>query len=119
MDLSGRLITLNGFQAIMRGPVLLARDSRFGDGFVDEAAVIQNKDNHVDLVPTAKKPDHIWMSFTAPLVLGTDLEGEGRNAKQVRFCDFASAGNTWTYESRYRVWIKQTLNVMNAAYKPY
>lgn len=119
LDLSGRLITLNGYQAIMRGPVLLARDSRFGDGFVDEAAVIQNKDNRVELVSASKKPDHVWMSFTAPLVLGTDLESEGRNAKQIHFCDFASAGNTWTYESRYRVWIKQTLNVMNAVYKPY
>jgi uncharacterized protein len=119
LDLTGRLITFNGFQAIMRGPVLLARDSRFGDGFVDEAAVIQNKENRVELVAAGKKPDHVWMSFTAPLVLGTDLEGEGRNAKQIHFCDFASAGNTWTYESRYRVWIKQTLNVMNAVYKPY
>lgn len=119
LDLSGRLISLNGFQAIMRGPVLLARDSRFGDGFVDEAAVIQNKDNRVELAPASKKPDHVWMSFTAPLVLGTDLEGEGRNPKQIHFCDFASAGNTWTYESRYRVWIKQTLNVMNAVYKAY
>ena len=119
LDMKGRLISLNGFQAIMRGPVLLARDSRFGDGFVDEAAVIQNKETHVDLVPESKKPAHIWMSFTAPLILGTDLEGEGRNPKQIHFCDFASAGNTWTYESRYRVWIKQTLNVMNAVYKPY
>jgi DUF1680 family protein len=119
LDMSGRLIKLNGYQAIMRGPVLLARDSRFGDGFVDETAIVQNKDNRVVLVQEEKKPEHIWMSFTAPLVLGTDLEGDGRNPKQIHFCDFASAGDTWTYESRYRVWIKQTLNVMNAAYKPY
>lgn len=119
LDMTGRLIKLNGYQAIMRGPVLLARDSRFADGFVDEAAIVQSKDNRVVLVQDDKKTEHIWMSFTAPLVLGTDLEGEGRNAKQVHFCDFASAGDTWTYESRYRVWIKQTLNVMNAAYKPY
>jgi hypothetical protein len=51
--------------------------------------------------------------------LGTDLEGEGRNVKQIHFCDFASAGNTWSPDSRYRVWIRQTLNVMNAVYKGY
>jgi DUF1680 family protein len=119
LDLSGRLIALNGFQAIMRGPVLLARDSRFNDGFVDEAAIVQQKNNLVELHPATGKPEHIWMSFTAPLVLGTDLEGESRNPKPVRFCDFASAGNTWSSDSRYRVWIKQTLNVMNAAYKRY
>ncbi len=119
LDMTGRLITLNGHQAILRGPVLLARDSRFDDGFVDETAIIQNKDNRVELLPSSDKPDHIWMAFTAPLVLGTDLEGEFRNPRQIHFCDFASAGNTWSYDSRYRVWIRQTLNVMNSVYKTY
>ncbi|MDP3642166.1 MAG: glycoside hydrolase family 127 protein [Bacteroidota bacterium] len=119
LDMSGRLITLNGHQAILRGPVLLARDSRFQDGFVDETAVIHHKNGFVELLPSNEKPEHIWMSFTAPLVLGTDLESEFRNPKQVHFCDFASSGNTWTSDSRYRVWIRQTLNVMNSIYKPY
>ena len=119
LDMSGRLITLNGHQAILRGPVLLARDARFDDGFVDEAAIVQHKSNLVELHPSAGKPGHIWMSFTAPLVLGTDLEGEFKQPKQIHFCDFGSAGNTWNRDSRYRVWIRQTVNVMNAAYKPY
>ena len=119
LDMKGHLITLNGFQAIERGPILLARDSRFQDGFVDETSVVQQKDNLVELIPASNKPDHIWMSFTAPLVLGTDLEGEFRQPQQIHFCDFASAGNTWSRDSRYRVWLKQTLNVMNAVYKPY
>jgi len=119
LNMSGRLITLNGHQAIMRGPVLLARDSRFNDGFVDETAIVQSKNNLVELLPSSIKPENIWMSFTAPLVLGTDLEGEFRLPRQIHFCDFASAGNTWSTESRYRVWIRQTLNVMNAEYKPY
>ncbi|MDO9613566.1 MAG: glycoside hydrolase family 127 protein [Bacteroidota bacterium] len=119
LDLSGRLIVLNGHQSIMRGPVLLARDSRFEDGYVDEAGIVQHKNNLIVLVASTTKPEHIWMSFTAPLVLGTDLEGELRNPQQIHFCDFASAGNTWSSDSRYRVWIRQTLNVMNASYKPY
>ncbi|MDP4184985.1 MAG: glycoside hydrolase family 127 protein [Bacteroidota bacterium] len=119
LDMSGRLIELNGYQAIYRGPVLLARDTRFADGFVDEAAVIQHKNSIVDLQPSQEKPEHIWMSFTAPLVLGTDLEGEFRMPRQIHFCDFASAGNMWNLESRYRVWIPKTLNVMNAEYKTY
>jgi DUF1680 family protein len=119
LDLTGRLISLNGHQAILRGPILLARDSRFNDGFVDETAVIQQKENLVELIPAVEKPDNIWMSFTAPLVLGTDLEGEFRNPQPIHFCDFASAGNTWSRDSRYRVWIPQTLNVMNVPYKAY
>lgn len=119
LDLSGRLVTLNGYQAILRGPVLLARDSRFNDGFVDETAVIRNSDQKVELIPEKENPDNIWMSFTAPLVLGTDLEGEYVNPKPIHFCDFGSAGNTWDRSTRYRVWIKQTLNVMQTEYKKY
>lgn len=119
LDMSAKLITLNGYQAIMRGPILLARDSRFEDGFVDETAVIQNKNNMVELIPAANKPENIWMAFTAPLVIGPDLEGEFKQSKQIHFCDFASAGNTWSRATRYRVWIKQTLNVMSESYNPY
>lgn len=119
LDLSSRLINLNGYQAILRGPVLLARDSRFSDGFVDETAVIQHKNNLVELQPSTEKPEHMWMSFTAPLVMGTDLEGEFKKPRQVHFCDFSSAGNTWMEDLRYRVWIPKTLNVMNTEYKAY
>ena len=41
LDMRGRLVELNGYQAIERGPIVLARDSRFDDGFVDEASVIK------------------------------------------------------------------------------
>ena len=119
IDLQGRVITLNGYQAILRGPVVLARDARFNDGFIYESAVIKNQDGKVDLKPSSVKPAYIWMSFKAPLVLGTDLEGEFKNPKQINFCDFASAGNTWGEDSRYRVWILQTLNVMKTDYKGY
>lgn len=119
MDLTGRIINLNGQQAILRGPVVLARDTRFGDGFIYESAIIKENIGIVDLLPSANKPQNIWMSFTAPLVLGTDLEGEFQNPKQINFCDFASAGNTWGEDSRYRVWIPKTLNVMKTEYKGY
>ena len=119
INLIGRLVTLNGKQAIVRGPVVLARDTRFGDGFIYESAVIREKNGFIELISSDKKPANIWMSFTAPLVLGTDLESDFRNPKQVNFCDFASAGNTWGEDSRYKVWIPQTVNVMNTDYKGY
>jgi hypothetical protein len=81
--------------------------------------VVSSKEDKVALLPSKLKPEGIWMAFTAPLVLGTDLEGESRNPKQVNFCDFASAGNTWDEDSRYKVWIPVTLNVMKADYKGY
>lgn len=119
LDVRGRLITSGNYNAIVKGPVVLARDSRFGDGFVDEGARISQKDSIVNLIPVQNKPSGIWMAFTAPLMLGTDLEGDGRKLKQVSFCDFSSAGNTWAKDIRYRVWIPETLHVMNSPYQPY
>jgi DUF1680 family protein len=119
LDLTGRVVMLNGYQAILRGPVVLARDSRFNDGFVYESAVVETKEEKVNLIVSENKPSGVWMSFTAPLVLGTDLEGDFRNPRQVSFCDFASAGNTWGEDSRYKVWIPKTLNVMKMEYKSY
>lgn len=119
LDLAGKVIKMNGKQAIIRGPLVLARDARFDDGTICETAVVKEKNGKVDLTPSQNKPPHIWMSFTAPLVLGTDLEGDFRNPRQVNFCDFASAGNTWGEDSRYAVWIPQTLNVMETDYTGY
>ncbi|MCG6186036.1 glycoside hydrolase family 127 protein [Maribellus maritimus] len=119
LDLRGRLIKQGDYQAITRGPLVLARDSRFNDGFTDETAAIQNKDGVVELSPAPQKPAHVWMAFTVPLVLGTDLEGEFRQAKSVHFCDFSSAGNTWDENTRYKVWIRETLNVMKGEYRGY
>nr|WP_232001418.1 beta-L-arabinofuranosidase domain-containing protein [Proteiniphilum saccharofermentans] len=119
LDVRGRVVKQDGYAAVMKGPVVLARDSRFCDGFVDETAQIVHNDNYVELTPSQYKLKGIWMSFTAPLVLGTDLEGEARSPKQIHFCDFASAGNTWMNDVRYRVWITETLNVRNEPYEPY
>ncbi|MDD3040693.1 beta-L-arabinofuranosidase domain-containing protein [Bacteroides sp.] len=120
LDVRGRLIHQDNHVAVVKGPVALARDSRFNDGFIDQTAqIVTHEDIYVDLNPVAEKKDWNWMSYAIPLILGTDLEGEGKEPKQVYFCDFASAGNTWSPNVRYRVWIPETLNVMNKAYVPY
>lgn len=116
LDMRGRLVEQNNYQAIQRGPVTLARDSRFGDGFVDETSVVEHKDGYVELTPVGS--DFAWMAFTVPMKLGTDLEGSSA-IKQIRMCDFGSAGNTWERSIRYRVWLPKTLNVMKAPYVPY
>ena len=117
LDLRARLVEQNGAQAIVRGPIVLARDSRFNDGYIDETSVIVSKDGYVELIPV-KAPEFAWLAFTAPMVLGTDLEGNG-DAKQIHLCDFASAGNTWDKAQRYRIWLPKTLNVMHSPYVPY
>jgi len=39
-------------------------------------------------------------------------------ARPIRFCDFASAGDTWKEESLYRVWLRIPLSVINVPYNP-
>ncbi|MDR3093467.1 MAG: glycoside hydrolase family 127 protein, partial [Bacteroidales bacterium] len=115
LDVRARIVRENGYAALVKGPVALARDTRFADGFVDEAARIREKDGYVELIPAANKPGKIWMAFTAPLVLGSTYEGG--KPKQVHFCDFPSAGNTWEPDVRYKVWIPEPVNVMNTIHK--
>ena len=119
LDMRGKLHLNHDHQAITRGPIVLARDSRLGDGFIDETSIIQQQDGIVELTLVKDSSANIWMTFTAPCKMGTDLEGAGGLAKFVKFCDFASAGNTWDPATRYRVWLPKTLNVMEMDYEKY
>ena len=109
VELLAHLLRLNSMQAIERGPIVLARDSRFGDGYVDENCVIPARDNNiVDLEPI-EAPEGMWMAFRLKMLRGAYSEAEG-DKEYTHFCDFASAGNTWNKTQRYRVWLPRTLN---------
>jgi DUF1680 family protein len=108
LDLRTRLYELNGMQALKRGPITLARDSRFQDGTVDETAIIQANNGFVDAQPVAPQQG-MWMAFTVPIVMGTDQENFG-TPRAIHFCDFASAGNSWDQQQRYRVWLTKTID---------
>ena len=93
--------------AFTRGPVLLARDSRFGDG--DMAEPIRRGVKDAQTMPTfaaVRVPtDDMWMAFSATLPLGSHHENpEGALPTTVFFCDYASAGNTWTRDNYYCTW---------------
>ena len=109
-------------QAVVRGPLVFARDSRFGDGDVDECAVIQSDGQGVVNATVRENVpgSFAWITLEVPAVLGTDLEDPANKAaKPIRFCDFASSGNDWARTGRYRVWIPQTLHVMTEPYRKY
>ena len=99
--------TLEHNVAFTRGPVLLARDSRFGDGDMSEPFRRGIKDGQkmpsfsAVRVPT----DAMWMAFSATLPVGSHHENpEAALPTTVFFCDYASAGNTWTRDNYYRTW---------------
>ena len=94
--------------AFTRGPVLLARDSRFADGDMTEpfrrGVVADGK--RMDGFSAVRTPsDDIWMAFSATLPIGSHHENpEGANGLAVMFCDYASAGNLWQPSNYYRTW---------------
>ena len=99
--------TLDHHVAFTRGPVLLARDSRFADGDLTEPFRHGIKDGQI--MPTfaaVRAPsDDIWMAFSATLPIGSHTENpEASNPATVFFCDYASAGNTWSRANFYRTW---------------
>lgn len=119
-NLVSRVEKLNGMQALVRGPILFARDSRFGDGYIDECGVIkENGDGEVE-TRIVESPGFAWITAEVPVVLGTDLENPSNaSGRTVRFCDFGSAGNDWNPDGRYRVWIVSPLNAMSQPYHKY
>jgi DUF1680 family protein len=110
LDMHCRIEKLDHHYALVRGPIVFARDSRAGDGYVDETSETQLTDGPIVLVTDDAKPQNVWMSFIAPLTLGSDRENKDKN-KLIHFYDFASAGNSWCNSDRYKVWQTETIDV--------
>lgn len=108
-DMNPRLMHMYNSYALLWGPVVLARDSRLNNGFVDEAVTVKAKNGRVELTPI-DAPEWAWMCFKAPLMPGLD-ETDPSKAREVIVCDFGSAGNTWDAAQRYRVWLPEALDV--------
>ena len=100
--------TLDHNVAFTRGPVLLARDSRFADGDMMEPfrAWTVKDGQRMDSFSAVRTPsDDIWMAFSATLPIGSHSENpEAANPTTVFFCDYASAGNLCRQSNFYRTW---------------
>ena len=87
---------LDGMMAFTRGPVLLARDVRFGDGDLSESFVAPDADRFVVTQPPCAS---VYMAVTGMFSRYAAMP------RPIGFCDFASAGNTRDGKSFFRVWI--------------
>lgn len=110
LDMPVRMEVLDNQIAFTRGPIVFARDSRFNDGFVDETVVVENRDGVVENAKVTASPDFAWITLSVPVTAGANLEGTDAE-RNISLCDFASAGNSWNPDVRYRVWLPQTLNI--------
>jgi hypothetical protein len=97
--------------AFTRGPVLLARDTRFADGPIDEPlryGALNGKGSLPDFVPVRNGNADMHMVFGTFLPMGRHWTNEnGKLPSIVRFCDYASAANEWTPENACRVWLPE------------
>ncbi len=136
LDLRGRVITAPGsvnHKAIIRGPVVLALDSRlvqeetknlwllpdnirwhydkqFNTNYVLLDSVINHDTNdiYIELKPSSAKPEGIWMAFETPF-LYRPTHFFNHAIQNLTICDYASAGNQYTSENLFRVWIPQPI----------
>ncbi len=94
--------------AVMRGPIILALDSRLVAPQDISAWLQVDNSGHVDLKPCATTPDGIWMAFEVPFEV---RPSHFFNHRQITLsmCDFASAGNAWSEQNLFRVWLPQPL----------
>lgn len=137
LDFRGRIVRAPSGapqQAIMRGPIVLALDNRLLAG--EDAVVwliaqplpydspkkdyIGAKHNfppagqqaYLELAPVAAKDNGILMTFEVPFWQRIGQFTLHRPKKLV-MCDYASAGNRWSVDSLYRVWLPQPMFLRN------
>ncbi len=104
-----------GDQALKRGPVVLAFDSRLYAPNIAPAKkdgpMYRYSFHHTvagglvdaQLVPSADPA--IWMTFNVP------VEDESGALHTLQMCDFTSAGNTWDGKTIFRTWVQQPFDV--------
>ncbi len=136
LDMRGRVIQAPGNVndlAVMRGPIVLAMDNRMVESagynlwLYPEGAIWHHKDElggvdyvlpdtvsesgvvkYIQLNPVKEKPEEVWMAFEVPF-LYRHTHFFGHEVRPLVMCDYASAGNGYSEENLFRVWIPQPL----------
>lgn len=111
LDMRGKVVTEGNNFAIIRGPLVLARDARFKDGCVGETAFRPtSKENLINLTLNEIKPKEMLISVSANLILGANTEYEYFQPRPVKLTNYASAGNTWDDKSRFKIWFEEPIS---------
>lgn len=110
LDMRGRVLSLGEFpenMAIVRGPVVLSRDTRLSEIPIESMIrPVADKDGYIELEPAGQNEAGIWMKFKAPFIPESYNE-DGGNPIQVVLCDYASAGNSKEGHPQFKVWLPQ------------
>ena len=116
LDLRGRAISAPSGApqlAVMRGPIVLALDNRLIPSQNIAVRLVTDDEGFVQLAPAGAKPAGIWMAFEVPFEVHPSHFFHHYQTK-LTLCDFASAGNGWSEQNLYRVWLPQPLFLQQA-----
>ena len=111
LDLRGRAVPAPSGApqfSVMRGPIVLALDNRLSSPQDIAVRLAVDQEGYVELKPAESKPDDIWMAFEVPF----DVKPRhyvGHYQVSLVMCDYASAGNRWSGDNLFRVWLPQPL----------
>ena len=119
LDMRGRIETFNSVEryiAVARGPIVLTRDIRIsGPTDIDESITpVLAKDGFVVIKPVTAA-NGMWLNFEIPCLAGSYRAEESAKPLSLLFCDYLSAGNTFTEASRFRTWYPQLIDVSEKA----
>lgn len=116
LDLRGRVVPAPSGApqlAVLRGPVVLALDSRLVQPQDSAVRLVTDAAGCVPLAPATNKPANVWMAFDVPVEVRPSHFFNHHQLK-LTLCDFASAGNGWSEQNLYRVWLPQPLFLRQA-----
>jgi len=115
LDMRGRAIPAPSGApefAVMRGPVVLALDDRLVKP-ADLAVWLElDEDGELDMQPV-DSPDGVRMTFGVPFQV-RPTHYFHHHSLILPMCDYASAGNAWSGENLFRVWLPQPLFLRDA-----
>lgn len=101
--------------ALIRGPLVLALDSRLTEPNRRTVRLIQDADGYVDVRVTESPSDSIHLTCEVPFVYHkVHIVSQPQT---LTMCDYASAGNEWSGNNLFRVWLPQPL-FMEQAFIP-
>lgn len=136
LDLRGRIIPSPGdvnCMAVIRGPIVLALDNRMVQSadydlwlypentvwiqrselgglryILPQPVSLKPAEQYIDLKPAQVKPENVWMAFEVPF-LYRYTHFFKHEIKTLVMCDYASAGNLYSNDNLFRVWLPQPL----------
>ena len=93
--------------SVQRGPLVLALDNRLNQASRETYRLLVNEDGSIDGQVVASTDPTIAFAFEVPCEYHRVHIIKERHA--LTLCDYASAGNAWSGDNLFRVWMPQPL----------